>query len=305
MNIWRILEIEPTSDIKVIKTAYAQQAKRFHPEERPEEFKKLQAAYKAALDYAKNGGEKNAGLYSDDTEQQENAEQQESHLQPQVEFSFEYHEIPEVKVSAFSYEHLENVFDEEPLNKFWREMEYIIWHPHARQLKKMWQYLLEQPQNRTLLEDKKIREQFIDKLAGENFYWMDIQRSDEYACQYISQYLNSFTENSISEFQKFTVERIKSNGVFTFRDCITARERKIYNSIWNSQESPKRPASEYLSVYFAYASDHEEQLREIHQEAHDVRGAKARFRKLLWKLVIIIFILLRLVPRILRLVRVL
>lgn len=53
-NIWEILEIDATKDIKLIKKAYAKKTKQFHPEENPEEFKIIQEAYQMAINYAKN-----------------------------------------------------------------------------------------------------------------------------------------------------------------------------------------------------------------------------------------------------------
>lgn len=52
MNIWEILAIEPTTDKKAIRRAYAAKTRVIHPEEKPEEFKQLHAAYQAALKYA-------------------------------------------------------------------------------------------------------------------------------------------------------------------------------------------------------------------------------------------------------------
>ena len=49
MNAWELLEIEPTSDKKEIKKAYARLLKQYHPEENPEEFKQIQAAYQQCL----------------------------------------------------------------------------------------------------------------------------------------------------------------------------------------------------------------------------------------------------------------
>ncbi len=54
MNIWELLGIEPTEDVSKIKSAYARQAKQYHPEEHPEEFKALQNAYKLAVKLAKS-----------------------------------------------------------------------------------------------------------------------------------------------------------------------------------------------------------------------------------------------------------
>lgn len=49
MNAWELLGIEPTSDKKTIKRAYAKLLKQYHPEENPEKFKQIQAAYQHCL----------------------------------------------------------------------------------------------------------------------------------------------------------------------------------------------------------------------------------------------------------------
>ena len=49
MNCWDVLGIEPTSDKKEIKKAYARLLKQYHPEENPEEFKQIQEAYQHCL----------------------------------------------------------------------------------------------------------------------------------------------------------------------------------------------------------------------------------------------------------------
>ena len=49
MNCWEVLGIEPTSDKKEIKKAYARLLKQYHPEENPEEFKQIQEAYQHCL----------------------------------------------------------------------------------------------------------------------------------------------------------------------------------------------------------------------------------------------------------------
>lgn len=48
-GIWGWLGIEPTDDIDAIKAAYAEQAKKYHPAEHTEEFKKLRECYKEAI----------------------------------------------------------------------------------------------------------------------------------------------------------------------------------------------------------------------------------------------------------------
>lgn len=53
MSIWSMLGIEPTREIAAIRKAYAQAARKYHPEEQPEEFQRLHAAYEKALEYAR------------------------------------------------------------------------------------------------------------------------------------------------------------------------------------------------------------------------------------------------------------
>lgn len=52
MNMWNILDIEPTTDKRTIKRAYAKMAARYHPEEQPEKFQQVYDAYEQALFYA-------------------------------------------------------------------------------------------------------------------------------------------------------------------------------------------------------------------------------------------------------------
>ena len=51
-SIWDILGIDPTTDKKKIKKAYAEKIKVYHPEDYPEEFKIVQEAYQWAMKYA-------------------------------------------------------------------------------------------------------------------------------------------------------------------------------------------------------------------------------------------------------------
>jgi len=50
---FKILEIEPTDDKKKIKIAYSEMLKKYHPEEFPEIFMKINEAYRVALEFEK------------------------------------------------------------------------------------------------------------------------------------------------------------------------------------------------------------------------------------------------------------
>lgn len=52
-NCWKVLGIEKTKKIKVIKKAYAKLLKQYHPEDDPEKFMEIKEAYKEAIAYAK------------------------------------------------------------------------------------------------------------------------------------------------------------------------------------------------------------------------------------------------------------
>lgn len=64
---WEELGISPTTDKKIIRQAYARKSSECHPEEHPEEFRRLHDAYEAALDAAKHGGGQNSYGHSGST----------------------------------------------------------------------------------------------------------------------------------------------------------------------------------------------------------------------------------------------
>lgn len=48
-NIWEVLGIQPTADKKAIRHAYARKCRECHPEDHPEDFRRLHQAYEQAL----------------------------------------------------------------------------------------------------------------------------------------------------------------------------------------------------------------------------------------------------------------
>ena len=56
---FKILEIEPTDDKKKIKVAYSKMLKKYHPEDFPEMFMKINEAYEKALGYSENNFSEN------------------------------------------------------------------------------------------------------------------------------------------------------------------------------------------------------------------------------------------------------
>lgn len=56
-NVWKLLQIEPTTNQTLIKKAYASQSRIFHPEENPEEFMRLREAYNLAMNWAEKSAD--------------------------------------------------------------------------------------------------------------------------------------------------------------------------------------------------------------------------------------------------------
>ena len=50
-EFFSILGIEPTTDKSIIQKAYADLLKTYHPENQPDEFLRIQKAYKNAMNY--------------------------------------------------------------------------------------------------------------------------------------------------------------------------------------------------------------------------------------------------------------
>lgn len=73
--MWETLGIEPTTDIKAIKSAYAKLAKQYNPEEHPDEFRRIYTAYKRACVYAKAAnGAHEAAVHEEKSETEKPAE---------------------------------------------------------------------------------------------------------------------------------------------------------------------------------------------------------------------------------------
>ena len=53
-NCWKILEIEETTDVDIIRRAYLALLPSFHPETDPQGFKQLRQAYEEALRIAQS-----------------------------------------------------------------------------------------------------------------------------------------------------------------------------------------------------------------------------------------------------------
>lgn len=142
MVVWELLGIAPTTDIAKIKSAYARQAKLYHPEEHPEEFKALQKAYKAALQEAKS---RKAGA--------EDVISEPAVSKPGL-------EEPE---SSFDYSDVDSYGDRE---RFFTEFQLLAKNPYLRNNLHTWDYFLHREVYFELFQNTDFRMRFVRTMCG-------------------------------------------------------------------------------------------------------------------------------------------
>lgn len=279
MNYWSILGIDPTKDIKKIKSAYAKKAKEYHPEEHPKEFQQLQNAYKAALDYAKGqetivippevstSSEFDSGATQAKTEEQKIQEQI-----PQVEIpETPYIEPPVLKMNFYDYERIPNAFhqDENAENQFFRELNYMLRHPYMRQIPAYWDAFMNRKRYREFMWDADFREKFLERLEEKSFFFHKEART------YFEELWKDFKDKDLDV-------RLTKNSILVFKmsECMTKEEKEAYDAIWNDRTHGKgENAGSYLETYFHHAEMNEEKLKDIYENAHEARKKRSDTRK--------------------------
>ena len=98
MNVFEILEIEPTEDKKKIKKAYASLARKYHPEEQPEKWKEIHDAYTMAMRIA--DGEENVSFFLEKDTSWEGSQDRQNVTIPRA---------PEQEVNQIVAKHLEKI----------------------------------------------------------------------------------------------------------------------------------------------------------------------------------------------------
>jgi len=86
-NIWDILGIEPSADVKAIRAAYSEKVREYHPEDDPEGFMRLRSAYKMAIQISSANFDRPAAPYYKEHEAQAEAVTQNQYIGP-PEFDF-------------------------------------------------------------------------------------------------------------------------------------------------------------------------------------------------------------------------
>lgn len=253
-SVWEWLEIEPTQDISAIKSAYAKQVKVYHPEDKPEEFKELQKAYKSAVKLARLQKSESVTAVLKETNL-ENAEDniEQEVLQNEQETEKQASEIMEQENVADGLkiqEEEKETFDfgETQGNRlseqFFRELENLTMYPYTRNNLAVWEYFLEKEKYQPLYSDADMCQKIQDKICsmwGYNrktlLFWED-WLTKKGTC--------SFTENKKWKKKKSWIRNIH---IISFK-TVTLRPQLDLNKILENQASC---VEYYTELYLAYA----------------------------------------------------
>ncbi|MBD5545923.1 MAG: J domain-containing protein [Lachnospiraceae bacterium] len=164
MGIWGLLGIEPTTDLERIKSAYARQAKLYHPEEHPVEFKALQNAYKTAVRMAKSQRAVKAEV--------EQPTDMPAAFPPSYK-AVEAEPEPPADIPVVSpTPQTERVFDYSGVDvygdreNFFRQFLLIAKNPYLMNNQIAWDYFLNQKEFRHLFFDTDFRMNFVHTMCG-------------------------------------------------------------------------------------------------------------------------------------------
>ncbi|MCM1058138.1 MAG: DnaJ domain-containing protein [Firmicutes bacterium] len=203
MNIWEILGIPPTTDVTAIKRAYADRAKKWHPEEYPEEFKRLRNAYQTAVKLAKSGVAANmgSGIKLPGTEQAEapgpqftegRAEFGSQFAEGRAESGAQQAEQEEEAQPKFSYEDVSSFYQKEVEELFFKEFHQIAWNPFLQNKKAVWNYFLLKPDFGDLYSHTDFLQKLLREICGVSGWYTE-------TLEFFEQWLKLYDEDDKKE----------------------------------------------------------------------------------------------------------
>lgn len=269
MDVWGLLGIPPTTDIARIKSAYARQAKLYHPEEYPEQFKALQSAYKIAMRMAKTkqvgdipemGPETES--FADTFNRETKEEKSDEALGQRTEHLFDFS-----GVDAYG--------DKE---RFFRQFLLITKNPHLQNNLDVWDYFLNQEEFTELFASTDFRMDFVRTMCG-RFGW---QRK---TILYFERYMNKFhtevrkpangkRETELACFRCKKLPRLRlpafCANVFWGRKGASfhkALRSKLGSSMGRKLDfRVKEDVISYMRLYLFYGESNEDFIERLHRE---------------------------------------
>lgn len=289
MNIWERLGIKPTADRSEIRSAYAQMAKSCHPEEHPEEFKELQKAYKAALQYAKyreradgiHGegaepeSEKSFGPASLPTEPYTDTESKDGSHPEEV--SVPEH-IPEpspqpeeaAPEDSFDFSEIDSYGEQE---QFFRLFFLTACNPCLINNSLAWEIFLQHPSFRELFHSPDFRLELVYRICGLHGLKREtVLLFERHLQAYQNQEPEGVPETELACFRRLKRRRIRFAyfGAERFTGKTGTEFQNTVMTVFDRQGriidlSRKADVEDYMSVYFSFACANEEKLTKLYQ----------------------------------------
>jgi len=311
MDIWNTLGIKPTTDKTEIKRAYAAAAKQYHPEEHPQEYLKIQNAYKAAMRFASsyNGHPDNEEIKTEQQETKQQKTEQQDTEQTDTEQSYtkqpgsdqksnsvqtesEIHIVMSVSadsktdsvedLDSYDFENINSTPDEDETallkKEFWNEFYAIIWHPYIRNSKMVWEYLFTNSRYTKLISEPDFSDMFMWNLCAFDNIWN----------VFTVRYINRKIDQSRSDPAKFMPVSAWSDlmhieparDILMFKKCCTKKEKRLFKNIWKKENRKifknKNKMTEYLKSYFLYISDKKDIFEEVFRNSVSARRKQAK-----------------------------
>lgn len=285
-EMWRLLGIEPTTQLSEIKSAYADQAKKYHPEEYPEEFQRLRKAYKSAVQYAKQAQSDTVQVEPElqvklkpDVEEKVQAEIQtelqikaepEPTIQPQPECN-QNHKEEKLNIQEMDFDYGE-VREDSLEDLFLKELSYIAMNPYLINNTLAWKVFLERDNFRKLLKDHTVRSKMIEKLSKISGW----QRKT-------IKYLNKWLDDDNIKCSRWSLKKFSPAAfkIFSGKSFVVREQMEIHKALMHAvkkqvnDDSLKSEAtiSCYIDLYLKYAVYHNYSIYKNYRFSHAARIA--------------------------------
>ncbi len=302
MDIWKVLDIDRTTDIRLIKGAYARQARQYHPEEYPEQFRLLQRAYKAALQYAKGSQPRpatDAGrervlpspglaqtipagpLQESETTATDTGREQ---ILPSPGFAQTTSAGPPQEPQPLAIDaDREQDYDFSEIDSggekalFFSQFRLIVYNPCLINNPLAWSLFLNRPQSEKLFRAPAFREEFVEALSSlRGFRRETILQFERYLQRYHraeDKLPPGRRETEHPRFLKqkrpymrltaFAGDTFRGKEGMAFQNTIMARFRRQQRMI---DLGRRRDVADYMQVYFDFAICNEEKLRGLYEK---------------------------------------
>lgn len=275
MDIWEILGIEETFDKTEIKRAYARKAKLYHPEEHPEEYKRLRSAYRMAVKLAeesKKATEIDAGVPVGENHGQPeivigNGNQAETVPDMQAEENRtqmweDDTEKPSEGENPYNYEEVASYVSKENEEQFFLEFELLMENPCLTNQINCFRALFSREEYRSLFSDAGVRRKLRERiLTCKNF--------GSHMLDFFETYLADDDPDSILKQKEW--RRLQKAAAATAQKdiSITAAPEEIDEHQWILYRlrsagyaglATQKAAELYLEQYLPWAKEHREEL---------------------------------------------